>query len=261
MADRCPMELFDTHCHLDVAEFAVDRTAVLTRARAQGVTRILVPGILAQTWPELLSLCQSEAGLYPALGLHPVYLDQHRDNDLIALSQYLERERPIAVGEIGLDYFISSLDRARQQRLFEAQLQIAQAQHLPVILHVRKAHDQVLSTLKRLPVPGGIVHAYNGSLQQAEHYINLGFKLGFGGMLTYTRSNKLRRLAAALPLEAMVLETDAPDLTVAAHHGERNSPEYLPYCLEAVAEVKGLDLQQVALETTRNALQVLNLNA
>jgi TatD DNase family protein len=155
---------------------------------------------------------------------------------------------------------VTELDRQRQQRLFEAQLQVARDANLPVILHVRKAHDQVLATLKRLRVRGGIAHAFNGSLQQAQQYIDLGFKLGFGGMLTYERSNKLRALARELPLEALVLETDAPDLTVAAHHGERNSPEYLPDCLRALAEVRNADPEEVAHATSRNAEQVLNLD-
>jgi TatD DNase family protein len=254
------MELIDTHCHIDVEEFAADREAVLARSRLAGVTRLVVPAVMAQGWRHLLDLCRREQGLLPALGLHPVYLDRHHDADVEALADWVARERPIAVGEIGLDFFVTELDRQRQQRLFEAQLQVARDANLPVILHVRKAHDQVLATLKRLRVRGGIAHAFNGSLQQAQQYIDLGFKLGFGGMLTYERSNKLRALARELPLEALVLETDAPDLTVAAHHGERNSPEYLPDCLRALAEVRNADPEEVAHATSRNAEQVLNLD-
>lgn len=254
------MELIDTHCHIDVEEFAADREAVLTRSRQAGVTRLVVPAVMAQGWRHLLDLCRREQGLLPALGLHPVYLDRHHDADVEALAEWVARERPIAIGEIGLDFFVTELDRQRQQRLFEAQLQVARDANLPVILHVRKAHDQVLATLKRLRVRGGIAHAFNGSLQQAQQYIDLGFKLGFGGMLTYERSNKLRALARKLPLEALVLETDAPDLTVAAHHGERNSPEYLPDCLRALAEVRDADPEAVAHATSRNAEQVLNLD-
>ena len=253
------MELIDTHCHIDVEEFDADRDAVLAHSRHAGVTRMLVPAVLARGWPFLLDLCRREAGLLPALGLHPVYLDQHSDADVAALAEWVERERPVAVGEIGLDYFVEDLDRQRQQALFEAQLQVARAAGLPVILHIRKAHDQVLATLKRIRVRGGIAHAYNGSLQQAQQYIDLGFKLGFGGMLTYERSSKLRALASELPLDALVLETDAPDLTVASHRGERNSPEYLPECLRALAEMRGESPETIALATTRNAEQVLGL--
>lgn len=253
------MDLIDTHCHIDVEEFAADRDAVLARSRAAGVARMLVPAVTARGWRFLLDLCRSEAGLLPALGLHPVYLDRHTDADVAALAEWVGRERPVAVGEIGLDYFVEELDRQRQQALFEAQLQVARAADLPVILHVRKAHDQVLATLRRIRVRGGIAHAYNGSLVQAQQYIDLGFKLGFGGMLTYEHSSKLRTLARELPLEALVLETDAPDLTVASHRGERNSPEYLPECLQALAEVRGESPAVVAQATTCNAEQVFGL--
>lgn len=255
------MDLIDTHCHIDVEEFDADRAAVLARCRALGVTRLVVPAVLARTWPQLLDLCRHEPGLLPALGLHPVYLDQHTDADIDALAEWIARERPVAVGEIGLDYFVDALDRERQQHLFEAQLTIARDAGLPVVLHARKAHDQVLATLKRIQVRGGIAHAFNGSLQQARQYIDLGFKLGFGGMLTYERSTKLRGLARALPLEALVLETDAPDMTVAAHHGERNSPEYLPDCLRALAAARDADPVMLAAATSRNAELVLGLQS
>ncbi len=254
------MELIDTHCHLDVAEFDPDRSAVLARARANGVAAIVVPGVLAPGWDYLLRFCDSEPDLYPALGLHPVYLEQHRQTDLPALERLLAGHRPVAVGEIGLDYFVTGLDRQRQQALFEAQLAMARAVNLPVILHVRKAHDPVLTTLKRIRVPGGIAHAYNGSLQQAQQYIDLGFKLGFGGMLTYERSRRLRELAQRLPAEAIVLETDAPDLTVARHRGSRNSPEYLPDCLAALAEARGESPEALARQTSANARAALGLD-
>ena len=253
------MEIIDTHCHLDVAAFDPDRQAVLERARAGSVSAMVIPGVLAADWNGLLELCAGESDLYPALGLHPVPLEQHADTDLKALEVLLAERRPVAVGEIGLDYFAPGRDRMRQQALFEAQLEMARAAHLPVILHVRKAHDQVLATLRRIRVCGGTSHAFNGSLQQARQYIELGFRLGFGGMLTYERSRKLRALARELPLESIVLETDAPDLTVAQHHGTRNSPEYLPYCLDALAEVREQSPEEVARQTTANARAALGL--
>lgn len=256
------MELIDTHCHLDLPAFDVDRDAVLERSRARGVLTMVVPGVQAADWDGLLGLCRKEAGLYPALGLHPVYLEQHRLNeDIRQLEARLGAERPVAVGEIGLDFAVAGLDRERQQALFEAQLECARNADLPVILHVRKAHDRVLATLKRIRVRGGIAHAFNGSLQQAAQYRELGFRLGFGGMLTYERSTRLRALAHALPLDAIVLETDAPDMTVVQHHGERNSPEYLPYCLEALAKVRNEPVERVARQTTRNARDVFGLPA
>ena len=247
------MDLIDTHCHLDVAEFDADRAAVLARARAAGVVAQVVPAIHRAGWPRLLALCGAAPDLHPALGLHPVYLEQHRDDDLSALVDVLAAHRPVAIGEIGLDWYVEELDRARQQHLFERQLAIARDADLPVILHVRRAHDAVLATLRRLRVRGGVAHAYSGSLEQARQYLDLGFRLGFGGMLTFERSTRLRRLARELPLEAIVLETDAPDLTVASHRGQRNSPEYLPECLAALAEVRAEDPARVAAQTTANA--------
>jgi TatD DNase family protein len=255
------VDLIDTHCHLDVAEFDPDRQAVLARARANGVTAIVVPGVTAPGWDYLWRFCTGEPDLYPALGLHPVYLDQHQAADLAALETLLSERRPVAVGEIGLDYFVTGLDRQRQQALFEAQLTLARDAGLPVILHVRKAHDAVLATLRRIRVPGGIAHAYNGSLQQAQQYTDLGFRLGFGGMLTYERSRRLRLLAREQPVEALVLETDAPDLTVAQHRGARNSPEYLPHCLAALAEARGEDREDLARQTSANARAVLGLDS
>jgi TatD DNase family protein len=251
--------LIDTHCHLDVEEFDPDRAQVLAEARAAGLIGIVIPAIHAAGWPRLLRLCATAADLYPALGLHPVYLAQHRPEHIADLERALADSRPLAVGEIGLDFYQEGLDPARQQALFEAQLVLARSAGLPVLLHARKAHDQVLATLKRLRVRGGIAHAFNGSLQQAGKYLDLGFCLGFGGMLTFERSLRLRPLARALPIEAIVLETDAPDLTVAAHRGSRNSPAYLPEVLSALAEVRDADPAELAAQTTRNAREVLGL--
>lgn len=255
------MELIDTHCHLDVAEFDADRDAVLARARAAGVVGIIVPAIQAAGWDGLLGLCAREPDLYPALGLHPLYLDRHEAAHLAALEARIAAAPVVAVGEIGLDFYVPNLDPERQQRLIEAQLAIARTAGLPVLLHVHKAHDPMLATLRRIRVPGGIVHAFNGSLDQAQRYLDLGFLLGFGGMLTFERSTRLRALARTLPLDRLVLETDAPDMTVAAHRGERNSPEYLPYCLAALAEVRGVDPTSVAQVTTASARRLLRLGA
>ena len=254
------MTLIDTHCHLDVEAFDADRDQVIAHARAAGVAEFVVPGIHRAEWPALVALCRADPGLHCALGLHPVYLARHRDADITALREWVERERPVAIGEIGLDHQVPDLDRRRQLAFFERQLEVARDHGLPVLLHIRKAYDAVLQALRRRPVPGGICNAFNGSLQQAGQYLDLGFKLGFGGMLTYERSTRLRRLARELPLEAFVLETDAPDLTVASHRFERNSPEYLPEILQALAEVRDADPAALAQTTTANARAVLGLS-
>lgn len=254
------MELIDSHCHIDVADFDLDRDQVLVRCRQAGVTRIIVPAIDAAGWDPLLALCTSHPGLYPALGLHPIYLDHHTDEHLAALSTRVVTQRPVAVGEIGLDFFISELDRTRQQSLFEAQLQIARDADLPVILHTRKSHDQVLATLRRIRVCGGIAHAFNGSVQQAQQFIELGFLLGLGGTLTYSRANRIRNLAKAIPIEAIALETDAPDIPLSTHRGERNSPEYLIEVLHELAKIRDISPIDLARQTTANVQRVLALN-
>jgi TatD DNase family protein len=253
------MYLIDTHCHLDVEEFDPDREAVIARTRAAGVAEVVVPGIHRDEWPDVEALCRDDDGLHPAFGLHPVYLEHHREQHVADLRQWAEDRQPVAIGEIGLDHYVKGLDQGRQLALFEGQLQIARDFALPVLLHVRKAHDQVLEALARHDVRGGICHAFNGSIQQAVRYLERDFKLGFGGMVTYERSNKLRALVRELPLEAIVLETDAPDMTVASHRFERNSPEYLPEVAEAIAEVRGIDIETVARATTANARVVLGL--
>lgn len=254
------MDLIDTHCHLDDIQFEPDREQVLARCAREGIRRIVVPGVEAAGWDNLINLCHSHAGLYPALGMHPMYLDCHRPEHLDQLLQQVEEYRPVAIGEIGLDFYIDGPDEENQEELFYSQLDIARQTQLPVLIHCRKAHDRILKALREKQVCGGIAHAFNGSQQQAHQYIDLDFKLGFGGTLTYARSSKLRKLAASLPLDAIVLETDAPDMTVASHRGERNSPEYLPECLAALADIRDDDPAFLAWQTTANAEAVLNLN-
>ncbi|MDT8386704.1 MAG: TatD family hydrolase [Thiogranum sp.] len=255
------MELFDSLCHLDDPAFDQDRAQVLQDARRNGVRQLLVPGVAASGWTGITELCRDDDGLFPALGLHPAFLEQHERSDIELLEQMIAQQRPTAIGEIGLDFFIPQPDRDGQQALFEAQLEIARSADLPVVLHVRKAHDQVLAALRRIRVTGGTAHAFNGSFQQAQQYIDMGFKLGFGGTLTYARSRKIRALARDLPLDALVLETDAPDIVVAPHRGERNSPEYLTDCLQSLAEIRNEAPEYLAAQTTANARAVFRLDA
>jgi len=254
------MQIIDTHCHLDFEVFDADREQVLQDARDAGLSGIVVPGTHQQGWQNLLSVCAAHDALYPAIGLHPMFLKHHQESDIEKLEQEINDSAPYAIGEIGLDARDSALDMDKQIFYFEQQLLLAQKKELPVILHILKTHNQALSSLKKYPVIGGTVHAFNGSLQQAEQYIELGFKLGFGGMLTYERSSKLRKLASELPLESIVLETDAPDMTVSQHQYQRNSPVYLPYCLQALAEVRNEAPEVIAEQTTENANFIFKLD-
>jgi TatD DNase family protein len=253
--------LIDTHCHLDFPVFDGCRTRLLARARAAGVDQIVVPGVVADDWPRLLACCE-EHGLLPALGLHPCFLSRHRDGDLDTLAQGLAQYPVVAVGEIGLDFFIPDPEPERQLKLFDAQLELAQRFNLPVLLHVRKAHDQVLALLRRYRLArGGLVHAYSGSLQQAEQYLQLGFRLGIGGTLSYSRAKRLREIVTALPLESFVLETDAPDIPLADYRDEPNRPERVAEVAAILAQLRGVSAECVADLTGRTARDLLALKA
>jgi TatD DNase family protein len=253
--------LVDTHCHLDAAEFDADREAVANRARDAGVTAIVVPAVERANFGAVASVCREYPDCRPAYGIHPMYVDRARDEDLDALRQTLAREPAVAVGEIGLDYFVPTRDEARQRFYFTEQLKIARDLDLPVLLHVRRAVDAILALLRRIPVPGGIAHAFNGSRQQADEFIGLGFKLGFGGAMTHPRATRLRELAATVPLDAIVLETDAPDIPPEwlAKAGEkgRNEPAELARIAGVLAELRGASVAAVAAATTANAKAVL----
>jgi len=261
----------DTHCHLDAPEFDADRSAVRARAAAQGVCHCVIPAVERSNWDTVRTLAHQHGDSY-ALGIHPLYTGRAEEEDLQHLARYLEQHhadpRLVAIGEIGLDYFVPGLDPARQERFYRAQLQLARRFDLPVILHVRRSADKLLKGLRDVPVRGGIAHAFNGSLQQAQAFIGLGFKLGFGGAVTYDRALQLRRLATELPGDALVLETDAPDIpphwlyTTAAERAAgqpqgRNSPGELPGIAAVVAQLRGESVPALAGSTWANALAAL----
>ena len=254
------MELIDTHSHIDLPLFSDDFREVLTRARQAGVAAQVLPGVQRAGWQRILSLCAAEKDLYPAIGLHPMYLQYHGEGDLDLLRRHALGGQLKAIGEIGLDYFIKDSNRSAQQQLFETQLAIAAESGLPVLLHVRKAHDQVQATIRRLRFTGGgIVHAFSGSLQQAGQYLKLGFLISICGTITYDRATRIRSVAARMPLQALVVETDSPDIPPVAHHGQRNSPEYLPQIVSSLAEIRGESVEQIAEQTTVNARSLLSL--
>ncbi|MDD2662773.1 MAG: TatD family hydrolase [Dechloromonas sp.] len=251
--------LIDTHCHLDAAEFDADRGAVHAAALAAGVGRIVVPAVAVDGFAQTRTTVASHAGCVAAYGIHPLYVMRAADADLAVLRDWLERERPVAVGEIGLDFFVQDIDPARQEHFFVEQLRLAREFDLPVLLHVRRSVDAVLKQLRRHRVRGGIAHAFNGSRQQAEAFIGLGFKLGFGGTLTYAGSTRIRALAAGLPLDAIVLETDAPDIPPAWLERGRNAPAELARIAAEFADLRGLPLAEIAAATSANACAVLGL--
>ena len=269
------MPWIDTHCHLDAAEFDADRDAVRQKAKALGVETCVIPAVMASHFDEVRLLAHRHADAY-ALGIHPLYTPQAKESDLTTLDAHLHAQRDdpllVAVGEIGLDGFVPNINTpeafAKQTHFFEAQLQLAQRHRLPVILHVRRSADGLLKGLRKFPVVGGIAHAFNGSLQQAQMFIEMGFKLGFGGAMTFERATNLRTLATQLPLSALVLETDAPDIpphwiyttAEARQKGQaqgRNTPAELPQIACVLAELRGISLQALADATSTNARHAL----
>ena len=288
----------DSHVHLDAPEFDADRSAVLQRARAAGVTQMVIPAVERANFETVRELAHAQ-GLAYALGIHPMYVDRAADEDLDHLQRALELHRSdpqlVAVGEIGLDYFVPGIDAARQQHFYVAQLTLAKRFDLPVILHVRRSADQLLKQLRKAGLSGGIAHAFNGSAQQAQAFVDLGFKLGFGGSLTFERSLQIRRLAQDLAPSALVLETDAPDIppqwlyktaeqrraggsrerraapsslapplgggrseaAVLGVRSSRNEPAELPRIAQVLADLRGWSLEETAAITSANVRAAL----
>jgi TatD DNase family protein len=251
--------LVDTHVHLDDSSFDGDREAVITRARTAGVTTQVVPGVDAHSWESIRQLCDSHPGLHPAYGLHPMFLARHRPEHLDALPGWLADGRAVAVGEVGLDFFVEGLSPEDQRFYFRRQLDIAREVRLPVILHARKALEEVTLALRRAGGLRGVVHSFSGSAEQARQLFELGFCIGIGGPITYERAQRLRRVVAEMPIEYLLLETDSPDQPLATHRGQRNEPAFLVEVLETVAQLRGESAESVAAATSANAARLFDI--
>ena len=255
----------DTHCHLDAHEFGNEALDVAARAQAAGVSMIVIPAVERGNFEAVAGLAHAAPNASYALGIHPIYVPQATDDDLVALRVAVEAAmsdpRFVAIGEIGLDFFIPMLCepdmRAKQERFLREQLRIARDFGLPVLTHVRRSQDQVLKHVRQIRPAGGIAHAFNGSFQQAQGFLDVGFHLGFGGAMTFTRALQIRRLATELPLDAIVLETDAPDISPAWIHPGRNSPEQLPAIGQALAALRGVDPDFVRAATRASSLAAI----
>jgi len=261
----------DTHCHLDAPEFDADRADVRARARNAGVTHCVIPAVEAANFRAVRELAHAGGDSY-ALGIHPMCTLRVRDEEIARLDEALAAHagdpRLVAVGEIGLDFFAPGLNAQRQELFYREQLTLARKYGLPVILHVRRSADPLLKHLRRIEVGGGIAHAFNGSIQQAKAFVAMGFKLGFGGTVTYERALQVRRLAAELPLSSIVLETDSPDIpphwiyTTAGEREQgkpqgRNEPGELPRIAQVLAQLRGIPVDELAKATRANAIEAL----
>lgn len=259
MAAQPHCSLIDSHVHTDNDRLQPDLERVLNDARAANIIAQIIPGISRQYWPRIKQLCSQHSDLFACYGLHPCFCDDHQPGDLEALAVWLGRERAVAVGECGLDYAISGADKAAQQHLFAAQLALAREFNLPIVIHARRALEDVLRMIRSSGHGKGVVHSFNGSLQQASRLIELGYKLSFGGAVTYDRANRLRKLVAQLPLEALLLETDAPDQPDADHHKQRNEPAYLFNVWQSIGAIRSESAEELAYATTCNAIELFNL--
>lgn len=264
------MELIDTHCHLDFEPLSdLSNTSTLEHtlslAKAEGVSTIVLPAVKASRWPGVLDLSHLNTGiqLIPALGLHPCFLDDHADKDLLELEALLTTHKDTvkAIGETGLDLFIENPRINRQIELLNKQIELAIEFDLPLLLHGRRSVDQLLKLLRRArPQAGGVVHAFSGSEQQAAQLWELGFHIGLGGSITYQRAQRLQRVAASVPLESILLETDAPDMPLCGFQGEPNWPHQVGRVARTLANIRGVDVEQIAVQTTANARRMFGLS-
>ncbi len=253
--------LIDSHCHIDAPEFDADRDAVIAGSLSAGVRALVLPAVARDNFSTVIQIAKRHQTVFYALGIHPMYVDRAQESDLHLLRETIQQKlndrQLVAVGEIGLDFFVPGLDRDRQLFFYEQQLQIARDFRLPVILHVRRSQDQILKYLRRFKLSGGIAHAFNGSQQQAEAFLKLGFVLGFGGAMTFTRALQIRRLAQTLPDEAHVLETDSPDISPSWLHPARNSPIELPRIAAFLAQLRSIEIDDCSRLTATNLQRVL----
>ena len=238
------MKLIDSHCHLDDDRYDNCREAVVTRARDNGITQIILPATTADRWQKVKQVAAMYDQIYAAYGLHPMFMSQHKRQHLQLLDSWIDREKPVAVGECGLDFFQSRDDENWQLELFQAQLNLARKHQLPVIVHVRKAMDQVISLLRKTKLEcGGVIHSFAGSLQQARQLYELGFKLGIAATVDFERARKLRDVVAKIDAAALLLESDAPDQSGINHRGDLNEPAFIVEHFQTMAKLRGISEQ------------------
>ncbi|XOV78451.1 MAG: TatD family hydrolase [Aestuariibacter sp.] len=257
--------MIDSHCHFDFPDFDHDRDAQFGQAAANGISGILIPGVKSTFFQRQIRVAQHFPNIYLAFGLHPYFLEAKSIAELSSLQRFVEQQldtktfAPVAIGEIGLDYGIE-VDRQLQTQIFEWQLQLAKSLSLPVIIHHRKSHHDILAYLKKYQFPfGGVIHAFSGSQEIAKQYVDLGFYLGIGGTITYARANKTKTAIASVGLQNLLLETDAPDMPICGFQGQRNEPQRLPLIARALAELLSTSTEQVVTTTTHNFKQLFGI--
>ena len=251
--------IIDSHCHIDFSEFDNDRTQVLQRASASGIEKIIVPGVMKNTWQRISTYCEEFSMLFPCYGLHPYFIKEHQKSHIRDLQNWLNSSNSIAVGECGLDFFLKHLDRDLQIFYFEQQLDIAIEFKLPVVIHARKSTEAVINSIKKRHSLRGMIHSFSGSYEQAMQLIDMGFYLSFGGPITYEKSTRLRSLVQKLPLNSILVETDAPDQPVATTSDRRNEPSFIIDVIQSIADLKNVSTDIISETTSKNTLNLFNI--
>ena len=251
--------LIDTHVHFDDDRFDQDRDAIYNNAQAASVTTMIIPATTKERWQKIFDLSKKYDNVYPTAGLHPVFIDQHMDSHLTDLKNILAEGHCKAIGECGLDGFHKDLDYERQKYFFTEQLSLAAEIELPLIIHARSAVQDVIQLIKSARNTRGVIHSYNGSLEQATQLLDLGYLLSFGGAVTYDRATRLRKLLKEIPMQSLMVETDAPDQPTSQHKGERNEPAHLVDVVTTIAEIKGTTSAEIAQQSNANASRLFSI--
>ena len=252
-------QLIDAHCHLDFEVFDNDRTEVLQRAKDNNISDIIIPGTEKIFWDRVRSLCETNPQLHACYGLHPYWLNRQNKQDIQELGKYIEINRPVAIGECGLDFRPQQTDKKTQLYFFEAQLDIAENNQLPVVIHSVNATETVIQTIKKFKSLTGMIHSYSGSSEQAKQLIALNFLISVSGSITYDKTRKIKAVVKEIPLTSLLLETDAPDQPDQKNAGKRNEPAYLINTLDAVSLIREESLKSITEQTTKNAMTLFNI--
>jgi TatD DNase family protein len=255
------LELFDTHCHLNSPQFQEELSDLIGRARETGVRSIVIPGYDYESNLRSLAIAEKYEGIYCAVGYHPCDLNDLTDDHYQKLYEWAKRDHVVAIGEIGLDYHWDTTTPELQKEMFRKQIAIAKELHLPIVIHDREAHGDILQILKEEDAAkvGGIMHCFGGSWEMAQECMKMNFYISFGGPVTFKNGKRPQEVASKVPLERLLIETDAPYLTPEPYRGKRNEPAHVKYVCEKIAALKELSPETVAAETAANARKVFGL--
>jgi len=245
--------MIDSHCHLDFETFDIDRADVLQRAKDNNISDIIIPGTEKIYWDRINQLCKKHSQLHACYGLHPYWVNEHNKTDIEKLKQYIEANRPVALGECGLDFRADQADKKTQLYFFEAQLDIAEQDQLPVIIHSVRATEAVIQSIKKFKKLTGMIHSYSGSTEQAKQLIDLNFFISVGGSVTYDNAKKIKQIVKEIPLTSLLIETDAPDQPDKKHNGKRNEPAYIVNTINAISKIRNESVEMITRQTTINA--------